>query len=252
MAGPDVTPQTAAAHVFVASVDVPALDEDDRHHLERVLRLRPGVAITVGDGAGRWRPVALGADLEPLGPPVLDPPPSPRLTIAFAIVKGDRPELVVRSLTEVGVDRLVPLATQRGIVRWDGERGQQAVERLRRVVRSAGMQSRRAWLPEVAAVASVASVAAVTGVEVGSQAVEAVAVPAQGVAAATLGGPPPSLRWPTVLVGPEGGWAPDELPSGLPVVGLGPHVLRTETAAIVAGALLMAARAAEAGCGASG
>ena len=66
---------------------------------------------------------------------------------------------------------------------------------------------------------------------------------AEGVAAATLGGPPPSLRWPTVLIGPEGGWAPEELPSGLPVVGLGPHVLRTETAAIVAGALLVAARA---------
>ena len=62
------------------------------------------------------------------------------------------------------------------------------------------------------------------------------------MAAATLGGPPPSLRWPTLLIGPEGGWAPEELPSGLPVVGLGPHVLRTETAAIVAGALLVAAR----------
>jgi 16S rRNA (uracil1498-N3)-methyltransferase len=249
MAGPDLTPQTAAAHVFVTSVDAPALDDDDRHHLERVLRLRPGVAITVGDGAGRWRPAALGPDLEPLGQPVVEPPPSPRLTVAFAIVKGDRPELVVRSLTEVGVDRLVPLATQRGVVRWDGERGRQAVERLRRVVRSAGMQSRRVWLPEVAAVAPVA---AMTGVEVAGPAVDAGAVPAQGVAAATLGGPSPSLRWPTVLVGPEGGWAPDELPSGLPVVGLGPHVLRTETAAIVAGALRVAARAAEASPRASG
>jgi 16S rRNA (uracil1498-N3)-methyltransferase len=249
MAGRDVTPQTAAAHVFVASVDRPVLDGDDRHHLERVLRLRSGVAVTVGDGAGRWRPVALGPELEPLGPPVLEPPPSPRLTVGFAIVKGDRPELVVRSLTEVGVDRLVPLATERGVVRWDGERGQHAVERLRRVVRSAGMQSRRVWLPEVTAVASVADV---TGVGPADQADDAGVVPAQGVAAATLGGAAPALCWPTVLVGPEGGWAAAELPSGLPVVGLGPHVLRTETAAIVAGALLVAARTAAVGRRASG
>ena len=65
---PAVSPQTAAAHVFVESVAEPVLDDADRHHLERVLRLRPGAPITVGDGAGRWRPVGLGADLEPLGP----------------------------------------------------------------------------------------------------------------------------------------------------------------------------------------
>ena len=97
------------------------------------------------------------------------------------------------------------------------------------------MQSRRVWLPEVAEVADVAEMA-------GGGASGAAVAAAEGVAAATLGGPPLSLRWPTVLIGPEGGWAPAELPSGLPVVGLGPHVLRTETAAIVAGALLVAAR----------
>jgi 16S rRNA (uracil1498-N3)-methyltransferase len=230
-----VSPHTAAAHVFVASVDDPVLGDDDRHHLERVLRLRPGTAITVGDGAGRWRPVALDTDLEPLGPVVAEAEPVPRLTVAFAVVKGDRPELIARALTEVGVDRLAPMATVRGVVRWSGDRGGQAVERLRRVVRSAGMQSRRVWLPEVAEVADVADVASVSAAGRARAA-------AQGVAAATLGGPPPSLRWPTVLIGPEGGWAPEELPSGLPVVGLGPHVLRTETAAIVAGALLVAAR----------
>jgi 16S rRNA (uracil1498-N3)-methyltransferase len=243
MAGrPAVTPHTAAAHVFVESVAAPVLHEDDRRHLERVLRLRPGSAITVGDGSGRWRPVGLGSDLEPLGPVVVEPAPTPRLTVAFAIVKGDRPELMVRALTEVGVDRLVPMATVRGVVRWSGDRGREAVERLRRVVRSAGMQSRRVWLPEVAEMADVVEVAGVAGAGLPPAA-------AEGVAAATLGGPPPSLRWPTVLIGPEGGWAPAELPSGLPVVGLGPHVLRTETAAIVAGALLVTARGRSEGLG---
>jgi 16S rRNA (uracil1498-N3)-methyltransferase len=240
-----VTPHTAAAHVFVESVADPVLADDDRHHLERVLRLRAGAAITVTDGAGRWRPVGLGGALEPLGPVVAEAAPGPRLTVAFAIVKGDRPELIARALTEVGLDRLVPMATVRGVVRWSGDRGREAVERLRRVVRSAAMQSRRVWLPEVSEVADVAEVA-------GVGAVGPPAAAAQGVAAATLGGPPPSLRWPTVLIGPEGGWAPGELPSGLPVVGLGPHVLRTETAAIVAGALLVAARGRSDGVGAVG
>jgi 16S rRNA (uracil1498-N3)-methyltransferase len=247
---PAVTPHTAAAHVIVESVDEPVLVEDDRHHLERVLRLRPGSAITVTDGAGRWRPVGLGSDLEPLGPVVAEPPPAPRLTVAFAIVKGDRPELMARALTEVGVDRLVPMATVRGVVRWSGDRGRDAVQRLRRVVRSAGMQSRRVWVPEVAEVADVAAVVAEAAAREAAAGTAPVA--AQGVAAATLGGPPPSLRWPTVLIGPEGGWAPDELPSGLPVVGLGPHVLRTETAAIVAGSLLVAARCRSDGLGRPG
>ena len=55
---------------------------------------------------------------------------------------------------------------------------------------------------------------------------------------------PPALDRPTLLVGPEGGWAPEELDLGAPFVGLGPHVLRTETAAVVAGALLVAVRSA--------
>src|SRR4029079_12696249 len=88
-----------------------------------------------------------------------EPAVSPRLTVAFAIVKGDRPELIAQALTEVGVDRLVPMATVRGVVRWSGDRGRDAVERLRRVVRSAGMQSRRVWLPEVADVAGGAAAA---------------------------------------------------------------------------------------------
>jgi 16S rRNA (uracil1498-N3)-methyltransferase len=240
--GSAVTLRSATAHVFVDSVDDPVLHEDDRHHLERVLRLRAGATITVGDGAGRWRAATLGPDLEALGDVVCETRPTPLLTVAFAPVKGDRPELVARALTEIGIDRLVPITTVRGVVQWTGEGGRAAVERLRRVARAAGMQCRRAWLPEVDEVADLAEL--VAGGD-GS-------VPAPGVAAATLGGPPPSVRWPTVLIGPEGGWAPEELPSRLPVVGLGPHVLRTETAAIAAGVLLVAARAEADGAGVNG
>ena len=73
----------------------------------------------------------------------------PRLTVAFAPVKGERPEWVVQKLTELGIDRIVPLRSERSVVRWTGTRGQATVERLRRVAREAAAQCRRVWLPEV-------------------------------------------------------------------------------------------------------
>ena len=219
------TPRDAAAHTFVESVVAPVLADEDRHHLERVLRLRAGTVITVSDGRGQWRAVELGADLEPCGDVMSEPPPQPRIAVGFAVVKGDRPEMIARALTEVGVDRLMPMHTDRTVVRWEGMRAQAAVERLRRVVRGAGGQSRRVWLPVVEPVTTFGDL---------------VVVP--GTAVAAPGGVPPDLGHPTILVGPEGGWSPEELAVGTPRVGLGPHVLRTETAAVVAGTLLGAAR----------
>jgi 16S rRNA (uracil1498-N3)-methyltransferase len=224
------TPRDAAAHTFVESVEAPVLAEEDRHHLERVLRLRAGSIITVSDGRGRWRPVRLAPDLEPCGDVVVEPAPDPSITIGFAVVKGDRPEMVVRALTEVGVDRMVPMQTDRGVVRWDAERAAAAVERLRRVVRGAAGQSRRAWLPTVEPATTFGGLAT-----------------APGTALAVPGGPEPDVDHPSVLIGPEGGWSEGELAVGLAQVGLGPHVLRTETAAIVAGTLLVAARTRAAG-----
>ena len=81
--------------------------------------------------------------------------PSGESKTGFAPVKGDRPEWTVQKLTELGVDRIVPLRAARSVVRWDGERGAAAVERLRRVAREAAMQSRRCRLPEVTEMTSV-------------------------------------------------------------------------------------------------
>jgi 16S rRNA U1498 N3-methylase RsmE len=85
----------AAAHAFVTDLDVPTLTDADRHHLERVLRVAPNAVVTVSDGAGRWRTVRFGPDLEPLDAIERVPRPAPRLTVGFALVKGDRPEIVV-------------------------------------------------------------------------------------------------------------------------------------------------------------
>ena len=139
------------AHVFVPDLSAPELATGDRHHLEQVLRLRVGEAVTASDGAGRW--VACrwvgGAALEVDGEVVVEPAPTPLVTVAFSPVKGDRPEWAVQKLTELGVDRIVPLVAARSVVRWTGDRGAAVVERWRRVAREAAMQSRRAWLPAV-------------------------------------------------------------------------------------------------------
>ena len=150
-------------HVLVTSVDTPVLDADDRHHLERVLRLRDGDPMTVGDGAGRWRPCRWGSVVEPIGDVVEVAAPAPRLGVAFALIKGGRPELVVQKLVELGVDDIRPFAAERSVVRWDDAKAAKNHGRLTRVAREAVMQCRRAWLPTVHPVATFADVAALAG-----------------------------------------------------------------------------------------
>ena len=216
---------TAAAHAFVPDLDRPSLVAEDRHHFERVLRLRKGEPVTVSDGAGGWRPCTFGPELEPAGAVEHEPVPTPPITVAFALLKGERPELVVQKLTELGVDRISPMVTDRCIVQWEGARSSHHTQRLRRVARAAAMQCRRTWLPVVDEVRPFAEVAAEP----------------DATLAATEGGPI-ALDRPVVLVGPEGGWSPEEAGRGLPTVRLAPYVLRAETASIVAGALLVAKR----------
>ena len=132
----------------------------------------------------------------------------------------------VEMLTELGVDRIWLLVADRSVVRWEGDRAASHGERLGRVAREATMQCRRAWLPEVRAGVAVADAAA-----------------EPGAALAQPTGAAPSLDRPTVLVGPEGGWSEGELASAPALVALGPTVLRSETAAVAAGSLLVALRA---------
>jgi 16S rRNA (uracil1498-N3)-methyltransferase len=221
---------SGAAHVFVEDIERPQMGEADRRHLERVLRLRPGEAVTVSDGEGGWRHCRYvgSGRLEGVGAVERRPAPAPLVTIGFALTKGDRPEWVVQKLTESGVDRIVPVVAARSVVRWDQEKGDKRLTRLRSIARAAAMQSGRAWLPAVNDVVTFEAVVR----ELGSSA-----------ALAHPGGAPPGLDRPAVLVGPEGGWSDDELVFGLPRVSLGPNVLRAETAAFAAGLLMCALRA---------
>ncbi|CAB4363682.1 MAG: RsmE family RNA methyltransferase [Actinobacteria bacterium] len=211
--------RTSAAHVFVTSLDAPELNPDDAHHLLRVLRLRDGEVVTVSDGNGGWRQCTVaGGGLVPVGA-VIHEPVVPAVTIAAAIPKGDRVEWMVQKLTEVGVGEIVLLHCARSAVRWEGERGQKQLAKLRKIAREAAMQSRRVWLPTVSGPVEYAEMAAREG---------AVIAEPDG---------PPFTGATVVIVGPEGGFTPDELALAQATVSLSAQVLRVETAAVVAAVL---------------
>lgn len=211
--------------VFVDDLDQPALAGDDHHHLARVLRVRDRDAITIADGDGQWRAATFGDQLVATSPRQAEPDPNPPITVAFALVKGDRPEFVVQKLTELGADRIIPFVAARSVVRWDAAKADRNLTRLRKVAREAAMQSRRARLPVIDPVATFATVAQLPG-----------------VCLADFGGGPPSLDHPVVAIGPEGGWADEERAAVEHSITLSTHVLRAETAAIAACALLSALR----------
>lgn len=232
----------ASAQVFVDDLEVLAVSGEDAHHLGRSLRLRPGEMVIASDGLGSWRKCRYrgpsssagdatgpgGAVIEADGDVVRDEAPGRTVTVAFVPVKGERPEWVVQKATEIGADRLVVLRSARGVVRWEDDRAAKALERLRRISVEAAAQSRRVWLPEVSGPMSLAEL-------------RSSSAPAP-VHLATLGGPGPDGSETVVAVGPEGGWDESETAGGTPLIGLGPLVLRSETAAVAAATLLCALR----------
>jgi 16S rRNA (uracil1498-N3)-methyltransferase len=222
--------------------DVVDLDGDEGHHAAVVRRIRPGELVNLTDGAGHVaRCTVLDAGKRGLSCEVRArtdvPPPAPRLTVVQALPKGERGELAVELMTEVGVDAIVPWSASRCISQWKGERGAKALRRWRSTAREAAKQSRRAWFPDVAELATTAAVrervaAAALAVvlhEGATTGVSELALPADGEI--------------VLVVGPEGGITDDELgefaAAGGTGVRLGPTVLRTSTGgAVAAGALL--------------
>ena len=221
----------STAHVFVQSLDAPSLSDDDQHHLLKVLRIKSTDQITVSNGVGGWITASLTKDGEVRTTSELFvvEPPKWSLCIAFAPVKGEKPEVIVQKLTELGIDEIIPLApTSRSVVRWDGAKAEKQTGRLQRVANEASMQSRRVWLPVVHPVTQLADL-----------------VSRSEVAFAEPGGVEVAAVHRTIVVGPEGGFAPDELDGSVSRVSLGESVLRAETAAIVAGALMTRCRRGE-------
>ena len=147
----------ATAHTYLDRLDDHVvLTGEEGHHLQRVRRVREGEIVTGADGWGRWRVYEVAGSQAPVSSCSTRAPSSrtsrtscPRSPWRSSLTKGEKPELVVQKLTELGVDRIVLVAAARSVVRWDDAKAAANLERLRRVAREAGQQCRRARLPEV-------------------------------------------------------------------------------------------------------
>ncbi|HEX6878230.1 MAG TPA: 16S rRNA (uracil(1498)-N(3))-methyltransferase [Nocardioidaceae bacterium] len=218
------------------------LTGDEARHAVVVRRIRVGEQVALTDGAGTTvvgtvsgtTKTSLTATVNEV---VESPPESPRLVVVQAIPKGDRGELAVEMLTEVGVDVIVPWAASRSVAVWRGERAAKSLAKWRSTAREAAKQSRRAWFPSVAEMAQTSDVvdllreAALAAVlhEAGERPLATLDVPGEGDV--------------VLVVGPEGGISDDELAAfaevGAEPVRMGRAVLRTSTAGVAAAAALL-------------
>jgi 16S rRNA (uracil1498-N3)-methyltransferase len=208
------------------------------HHAADVQRLRAGERLLLGDGRGglaRAEVAAAGRGFLDLvvGERSTVAPPSPRLVVAQAIAKGDRGELAVQAMTEVGVDEIVPWPASRSVVQWRGDRGARALDRWRATAREAAKQARRGWLPVVTDPASTVDIARRASLVLHEDATARLSTVEL-----------PETDETVLVVGPEGGIAPEELAAfeaaGAVPVRLGAEVLRTSTAGVAALAVLSA------------
>jgi len=214
----------------------------EAHHAVAVRRLAVGEPVVLTDGLGSLATCEVtGTGKQRLEVVVRSltvlPRPEPELVVVQALPKGDRGELAVELLTEIGAARVVPWAAARSVSVWRGERAEKSLGKWRATAREAAKQARRAWFPEVSPLASSADVLALLAGapialvlhEEASEPLSAVDVPAVGRV--------------VLVVGPEGGLTPEEVTAfseaGAQTVRLGPEVLRTSTAGVAAASALL-------------
>lgn len=222
--------------------DLVSLTGAEAKHAAVVRRLRVGETLTIGDGAGVW----LTGTAEAVSPSQVDvriserttqPAARPHITLVQALAKGDRDELAVQAACELGVDEIVPWQAARSVSRWEGAKAVKGRERWSAIVREAAKQAHRAWIPEVAEPVSTARLA--------ERAATARMLLLDPTADERLSAVQADGRDLVLVVGPEGGIAPDELArlteAGAERVLLGDTVLRTSTAGPAAIAVLSVA-----------
>lgn len=219
------------------------LDGDEARHAVVVKRIKSGERVALTDGAGTTVSGTVSAttrstltlDVEEVS---TAEPELPRVVVVQAIPKGDRGELAVEMLTEVGVDVIVPWAASRSVAVWKGDRAAKSLAKWRSTARESAKQARRAWFPEVADLVGTDEVVSL---------LEKASVPVVLHEAAS--GPLADLPVPgrgeiVIVVGPEGGISDEELAAfaavGAEPVRLGSSVLRTSTAGVAATAALLA------------
>lgn len=216
------------------------LSPADSHHLAAVLRRSVGDSVVVCDGRGGEALCRIagrsGGDC--LAVEVLDRRQQAQdmvmLTLVQAIPKTQKMEWIIQKATEIGVWEIMPVMTERGVVRLEGGRAEHRRERWQRIAEEAARQCRTAWVPRVAPIAGMKGV--LGGLRrdlllIGS--LESDAVPLKPFLRSLEGNPP---RTAALLIGPEGDFSPGEMEAakaaGAVPVSYGPRVLRVETAAI--------------------
>lgn len=233
--------------VFISSANLQVqqtvvLDGDEGRHAVSVRRIRVGEKIELTDGHGvkaiceviSLNKHSLDAKVESVQ---VEPQPEVTFTVVQALAKGDRSDLALEILTEVGADRITPWSAAHSIAKWDET--DKGLLKWQRVVREATKQARRSWIPQISALHSTSEVATLLATadlalvlhESAEQSISDIEVPAQGSV--------------VIVVGPEGGVSPEELnvfaKSGAKIVRMGTPVMRTSTAGGVALGVLMSA-----------
>lgn len=212
--------------------DVVALDGREAHHAS-VNRVRVGESVLLGDGRGALAEatienVTAGQVDFRIGAVRSEERPSPEIWLAQALAKGDRDELAIQAATEVGVSGVIPVQAARSVSRWSGPKLDKGVARWESIVREASKQAIRSWIPDVARPSTPAAL-----VDPGDHVL--VLDPRASVRLAdAVQAAPGSTRRIVLVVGPEGGFGPEEIDGmaaagAIPVV-LGDTVLRTSTA----------------------
>lgn len=232
-----------AHHFLVDAIDESAertvVTGAEARHAVTVSRVRPGERLTIGDGRGTIavaEVVAAASDALELAieSTKREPYPAPRLLLAQALAKGGRDELAVQAATELGVDVVIPWQASRSVSRWEGAKTAKGQERWTTIVREASKQSIRAWVPDVDALHRTAELAVR-----GERMLVLDPTATLKLTEVALDG-----RDLLLVVGPEGGIAPEEVArlveQGATPVRLGATVLRTSTAGPAALAVLNA------------
>jgi len=222
---------------------VVSVEGDEAHHAVAVRRLRVGEEVVLTDGVG----TSARGLVSSTGRRVFEvtvssvssaPAPSPSVVVVQALPKGDRGELAVEMLTEVGVESIVPWAAARSVAVWRAERAAKSLARWRSTAREAAKQARRSWFPAVEEMARTSDVAALlSSVDLAVVLHEEAATPLTSLEVSATG-------MVAVVVGPEGGLTDEELAAFVAVgahpVRLGAEVLRTSTAGVAAVSALLA------------